>query len=278
MTQANPENYLFGYSYTGGIPPASMEVLVVGKDGLAQYVAGHPWPKQPPFDEIGIYQRKLSKDELANLLEMAAAAHREVTAGRPDRLPADSGTETFFVPQQDGVWRTSWNPLEPPTDLVVLVGRMRALISDLREHPLSCLRVCLVWSGTGKRPAEILLKLSNRGSRPFALIGSSASADEQAELHLEFCGPKELSLSKSRSPIELFRSELLDDFPDTGKELVIEPGEETILPLKQGESYLQSHVGQEGLLFGLLRIQWKVESFDDYVEEGWLMPTPLEVG
>jgi hypothetical protein len=28
----------------------------------------------------------------------------------------------------------------------------------------------------------------------------------------------------------------------------------------------------------LLRVQWKVDGFEDYVEEGWLMPAPLEAG
>jgi hypothetical protein len=32
------------------------------------------------------------------------------------------------------------------------------------------------------------------------------------------------------------------------------------------------------MLFGLLRVQWKVDGFEDYVEEGWLMPAPLEAG
>jgi hypothetical protein len=278
MTQANPENYLFGYSYTGGLPPASMEVLVIGKNGLAQYVAGHPWPKQPPFDEIGIYQRQLSKEGLASLQGMAATARRDFPAGEPKGLSPDSGTETFFVPQTEGVWRASWNPLEPPTGLVELIRRMRALISELRGHPLSSLHACLIQPETGMQTSELWLKLSNRGERPFAFAGFGAPAGERAELRLQYCDQEELNSSRSRSPLQLIQSNPLEGIMDASQELVIGPGEETTLTLKDSNGFLQRRERQFGMLFGLLRVQWKVDGFEDYVEEGWLMPAPLEAG
>jgi hypothetical protein len=278
MNRANPENYLFGYSYTGGMPPASLEVLVIGKDGSAQYVAGHPWPKQPPFDEIGIYQRPLRKSELAGLLEVAAAVRRNVAPGRPDMLPADSGMETFFAPQADGIWRASWDPLEPPAGLVEPIQRMRALIADLRAHPLSALRAGLVRPDSASGLSEVQLKLSNRGARRFAFSGFGAATDRPAELRLQFCDPEELALSNSRSPIQLFRSDPLEGVPSTAEELVLGPGEETLLALKDEDGFLQRHDGRAGKLYGLLRVLWKVEGFEDYVEEGWLMTAPLEVG
>ena len=278
MTRANPENYLFGYSYMGGMPPASLEVLVIGKDGLAQYVAGHPWPKQPPFDEIGIYQRQLSKDELAGLMATVVTTRSSAAPGQVEVLPADSAMETFFAPQTDGVWRASWDPLEPPAGLVEIVHSLRSLIADLRARPLSSIRAGLVRPKVGSGLSEIRLKLSNRGERPFAFHGFGAATNQPAELRLQFCGPEELALSNSRSPIQLFRSKPFPGVASTPAGMVlVGPGEELVIAMEDEGGFLRSHDRQPGKLFGLLRVSWKVEGFEDYVEEGWLMPEPVEL-
>lgn len=278
MTRANPENYLFGYSYMGGMPPASLEVLVIGKDGLAQYVAGHPWPKQPPFDEIGIYQRQLSKDELAGLMATVVTARSAAAPEQVEVLPADSAMETFFAPQTDGVWRASWDPLEPPAGLAEIVHSLRSLIADLRARPLSSIRAGLVRPDTGSGLSEIRLKVSNRGERPFAFQGFGAATNQSAELRLQFCGPEELALSNSRSPMQLFRSKPFPGVASTPAGMVlVGPGEELVIAMEDEGGFLRNHDRQPGKLFGLLRVSWKVEGFEDYIEEGWLMPEPLEL-
>ncbi len=280
MTRANPENYLYGYSYRGGMPPASLEVLAVGKDGLAQYIAGHPWPKQPPFDEIGIYQRELGKADLNDLLRIVAEARHSDTSGPAELHPADSGTEVAFAGGDGQPWRASWNPLEPPTGLKKLLDRTRALIADLREHPLSTLSVRL-----GVVEAEALesglpglqLRFSNRSPRPFTFFGFDSRSGQPAELRLQFCRLEELDATRCRSPIQLMQAAPIEVLQSGAEPVLVGPGEETSIQVSLPEGLVRRGNEPAGLLFGLLHLFWQVEGIDGYVEEGWLMPEPLEV-
>ncbi len=270
----HPEDYSFGYTYAGGSPPASQEVFLVRADGAAQYVAGHSWPKQPPFDEIGVYRRKLADGEWDELSRRIELAHQNRSQFVEPRY-ADTGVESLFAWSGHELWRVSWDPEALSGAPGALITQVRKLIADLRQHPLSTLQVALEAENT-----ELRLRLSNRGTLPFVFYGfGNASLDKGAELRLQFCDPEELKLSTSRSPIQLVRQPPLAGrylAEAVNDEMHVEPGQSLVVTVTHRDAIIQR---QPGALYALIHLFWKIGGFEaeEAVEEGWLMPQPLLV-
>lgn len=276
MSMANPENYRFGYLYAGGRPPASLEALLVSQEGMAQYIAGHTWPKQPPFDEIGIYQRKLEDQEWRELSKVITIAYHEGAHIGDAPRTADSGLESLFATADDGLWRARWNPSEPPTVLANLLKKARSTISELRTHPLSTLQASLEYTPSD---SQVHLRLFNRGKVPFTFTGFGKTPKGCGEIRAQFVADEERTQSSHQSPIQLLS--LLPVSIDqligiADGEMLIEPGQATILTLKES---IPGHSSHSGVFRALIHIFWKVSGFQfgSELEEGWLMPEPLEV-
>src|SRR5262249_5206465 len=142
----------------------------------------------------------------------------------------DSGVESLFAEINNAPWEVSWDPDEPSNSLRDLIAYVRNLISDLRQHPLSTLKVELETESS-----ELQLHFSNRGTLPFEFYGfGSAASDRQVQLRLQFCSEEELALSRSRSPIQLLRQPPLIDqhLPGAANgEIQIDPGEAQVMSI-----------------------------------------------
>jgi hypothetical protein len=278
MSIANPENYRFGYFYAGGRPPASLEVLLVDRDKVARYVAGHPWPKQPPYDEVGIYQRKLGDQEWCSLEDAIVAAHPEGARIGDAPRTMDAGLESLFAPTDEGLWRATWNPSEPPTVLARLMRMVRSMISELRAHPLCTLQISLEYMPSN---SQIYLRLFNKGKAPFEFTGFGKTSKGNGEIRVQFVADEERGQSPHQSPIQLLRlSPISVDQLDgvAVGEMLIEPGQTVLLALKESGSILRQ-LRRGGVFHALIHIFWKAPGFpiESELEEGWLMPEPLEV-
>jgi hypothetical protein len=153
------------YRYGGGRPPASLEVLLVGEDGTACYLAGNPWPKQPPFDEIGAYR---APGDWARLEELARAVIGAGGSGSP--WSADSGVEAVEL---DGA-SAGWDPDEPPGPAGAFVREVRAAIADVRESPVAAARAELT---------DAAVRLTNRGSEALQLETGALHLERREEVH-----------------------------------------------------------------------------------------------
>ncbi len=166
------------YGVGGGAPPASAELLTVEPSG-ATYLTGHPWPMQPPFDEIGTYAAPVGDDagELAALLDGLRGRGAELRSAPGF---ADAGLESLTVAWQDEELDLVWSPPRRPAPLEPVVVALRELITRLREHPVSVLRATRAHTG---------LQLENRGTEAIAL-------DRAAELWVGDGDPTELAVGE----------------------------------------------------------------------------------
>jgi len=271
---SRPEYFSFGYTYAGGSPPSSHEVVLVRPDRKAQYIAGHSWPKQPPFDEIGVYQRTLTNDEWAELNRLIGLAYQNRSQIREPRY-ADTGVESFSAWLDKELWRVSWNPNEVSGALADLLSAVRNLITDMRRYPLSTLQAALTVEDT-----ELRLRLSNRGTLPFVFYGfGEGLSDRASELRLQICDQEALKVSRTRSPIQLLRQPpLVGHYLTEGAagETHVGPGESLVVTVSRQDSILPR---QSGVLYALLHLYWKIAGLEAEasVGEGWLMPQPLPI-
>ena len=131
----------------GGRPPQSHEVLLVPPDGDGWYLTGMPWPRQPPFDEIGVYRAELGADGYERLAALAAGVIAEPA---PPRGHADAGGESV---RWDGA-RASWRPGERSPAAEAFADAAREAITAARDRPIAVARAEMA----GQR-----VSLTNRG-------------------------------------------------------------------------------------------------------------------
>jgi hypothetical protein len=139
----------------GGRPPSSHEVLLVEDGGEAWYLTGLPWPRQPPFDEIGAYRRDVGAEAAGRLGDLARAVLAAPPA--PDG-PADAGLESVRLEGAEA----DWSPRRRPDAAEPFVEEARAVIAAVRERPWAAVQGVL---GGGR------LELRNRGLEPLAVEG-----------------------------------------------------------------------------------------------------------
>jgi hypothetical protein len=227
------------YRYGGGRPPASLEVLLIGEDGTASYVAGNPWPKQPPFDEIGAYRGSVDNARLEKLARAVIGA-----GGSGSPWPADSGVEAVEL---DGA-SAGWDPEEPPGPAAAFVREARAAIVDVRESPVAAARAELI---------DAAVRLTNRGSEALQLETGAIHLERREEVH----APSPLRLGR-RPALEL---ELPGSLP---------PGETLVRPveLPAGEGNLIT-----GLVHVRWTPPFDVGEGDGPLD-GWILLQPLDLG
>lgn len=243
MTTALPR---VRYGVGGGAPPASSELLTVDSSGAATYVTGHPWPMQPPFDEIGTYAGPVGTDdadELTELLHRLRGRGGEISAA-PGY--ADAGLESLTVDWGDEQLDVVWSPPRRPQPLDGVAIALRRLVAGLRDHPVSVLRAVR---------DDGCLRLENRGAEAFTL--HRLAADALAELWI--------GSESAGGPPELYVGEpVAVDAPEAAGELVIGAGAAVIAvapaPLPEGPD-------------GLLRVAWTAHGAGSLagVQPGWLL-------
>jgi hypothetical protein len=241
---------------------------------VVQYIAGNPWPRQPPFNEIGVYQRTLSSTEWTEFSRRIEVAYEHRSKDVENRH-LDAGVESIFAWLDKELWRVAWNPKAPPSTYTPLIDDVRELIKGLRQHPLSVLHVVLVIEN-----GELRLQFSNRGKLPFVFYGfGNKSLNERAELRLQFQGGEELKLSNFLSPIQLLRQPPLFSnrlVEPTKEEIFLGSGESLAVSVERLRAVLRP---MPGVLYGLVHLFWRSGGLAQQTttEEGWLMPPPLEV-
>lgn len=260
------------YTYTGGLPPASFEELVVREDRAGEYVAGNPWPTQPPFDEIGLYARTLGEEEWRALEAVLEA----VRASAPDEQRplghADAGIESLDALMDEARYSVAWTPHDVPDELRPAIAAVRHVISELREHPLSTLRAELEADG------RLRLLLANRGRERFAFHWLDADERHRPEVRIELEDLDSGRAEGSPSPIRLLRREPVTVAPAAqlareNGESALQPGESVALEL--ADDLDRGPAGVE--VRCLVRVCFFRTGLDGrrLVEEGWLMPEPF---
>jgi hypothetical protein len=227
------------YRYGGGRPPASFEVLEVDESGAASYIAGNPWPKQPPFDEIGAYR---GDTDAGPLLELAEAA---LAGGATAPWSADSGVESVEL---DGA-SAGWDPEDPSASAAAFVRAAREAIARLRESPVAAAHAELVAGGSG-------IVVDNRGTEPLEVADGHAYVERREEVAQG--GPSPLRLAR-RPPLELA-------LPGS-----LAPGSSIELPLEVAE-------GEGRLLTALVGMSWKppIDPGEGGGRlEGWILAQPV---
>ena len=230
------------YRYGGGRPPSSLEFLFVEPAGVAWYLAGNPWPRQPPFDEIGAYRTKLSDQRL---LELGAAAAAHGASRGP--WSADSGVESVAA---NGA-SAGWDPEEPPEPAAAFVREAREVIAHVRAQPFATALAALDDGGG-------LIRLTNRGTEALTI--------ESGQVHREL---REEVSGGTPSPLRLGRRPPVDiDLPDS-----VPPGESLELSTAVPE-------GEGTVLTALVHIVWKPPldpGEGDGRLDGWILPDPLSL-
>lgn len=269
----------FLYGYSGGSPPPSLEVLTIGLDRQAQYFTANPWPKQPPFDEIGWYKQPLEEAEWA-AQESALRAASRAPLPRGAGL-ADAGTEYWMALLDGQELEAEWHPANVPQETRPLVALARKLITRLRAAPDSTLQARLERASLGDT-SDLVLWLHNRGQRPFRFFGSAeAEAPYQPEIRLRL---RRLESAPSAvTPLNLIAMEPLrlaapPGFPMTDGLVQLGAGASCAIELPQTWR-AEAAEAEPGpmVVEGLVRVCFPRVSLaqEEYVEEGWMLPQIL---
>ena len=272
------------YCYSGGAPPPSLEELTVWEDGMAQYLAGHPWPKQPPFDEIGLYRRALAAEEWQPLERtLDAAAERGAQPTEALRY-ADSGLESLRARLAGGEYAALWTAARAPDELVPVRAAVRQLISALRKHPFSTIHAALVLAAPGRSLDAARLRLHNRGVVAFSFYGLSAPEEHRIEVRLQSRAVDQAAPSRPTSPIRLLAVEptaaIASQAPPSisDAQVSLNPGESVSVELSVDAACADVRSRQGGLVLdSLVRVCFRRVTLEGQtiVEQGWLTPEPV---
>ncbi len=262
---ATPERP-FVYGRQGGSAPPSFELLTILSDGSARYVAGNPWPAQPPFDEIGVYEWSVPPPARCHLQELAAMAGTEVGSGSRSY---DSGIEYVDAWAAGRTYEAEWNPAAAPAATAALTGAVRALITEGRGSPASVLHARLEAPDSG-REAAVILSPGGRGFR----LGCRGDANEGPQVRLRATGSGDLAEPSgiparlaSLEPVEP-RGEFSPDNPDGTLDLAPGDSIRLLVPFRRlpqpGRARLEA----------LVRVEFPLTSLagEDYMQVGWLVP------
>jgi len=270
-----PDAPLFSYAYNGGSPPPTREALLIFPDQTGQYLAGHTWPRHPPFDEIGIYQKTFSAEQWRKVQEVLETTSASIDDSARKFGEADGVFETLTITSPGVARQQSWGADQPPDRFRPLLEKIYRLIDYLREHPFSTLRAELEFDANARSndQSPFRFRLTNRGILPFEIDGQEADA---IQARILFRSAEEIRESSSprRSPIQLLRVPPARTLVEERK---IAAGSSQLISVLDSETLLPP-LNQRGTIYSLLRVFWRIAGLEHRtpVQEGWLMPEPCE--
>jgi len=278
------EKMPFLYGYSGGAPPSSLEEFTIRPDRNAHYFTANPWPKQPPFDEIGYYEQRLSEEESAVLRRHLQTALAKRNTFSLSSHSADAGFEYCQAWLEGEALEAQWHPFMIPTEIQPVVEVVRGLIAQLRSHPAGSLRASLELIAPSK---NLRLELQNRGSRAFTFFDFQNHAQgAEAEIRLRVTRRDEAPDVNSSLPIKLAGQSPIAlpqawTIPSTSEgRITLNPNEHIFLELSR-EAWAKPYAALDRPLAidCLLRVCFSHRSLRDelYIQQGWLMPQRLIV-
>lgn len=271
------------YSYTGGMPPETLEVLWIGADGVAEYVTGNPWPLQAPFDEVGYYRHPLSAQEQGalwkNINEIGKADSGSIDTTRS----TDAGLEYFRADGDERIIERAWNPNHVPADYELLAKRIRQCITNTRKSPVSTLSIR--WLEEDPATEVFQLELHNRGSEPFLFYASQSNAELPLEVRIKFVSANEMHAQTNPNPLSLIhlepaKVEIPSDWQMTLEGQVALPGGGTLqLEIKRSDAKIPATSPSAGALECLFYVNFlrPTPEGETMLEQGWLMPARLHL-
>jgi hypothetical protein len=269
------QHFPFLYSYSGGMTPESLEVFWVRADGLAEYVAGNPWPRQPPFDEIGHYRSVLTAEERDQLNQLALEIQGDPPLATASARSLDAGVEFFRAQVDERIIEAEWSPTRAPAGHQALARHVRRLIAKTHNTPLSALQAGMVWLNDSNR---IRLTLQNRGSEPFIFYDAQhAGQDVRFQVRV-----RQVTVDESShppNPLILAHLKPVPSInapgwpPDPDGKTSLQPGTSLCLEFHPGTPL---PIAGETLEC-LVRINfWRATpEGEDLLEQGWVLPAPL---
>jgi len=279
---AATESLPFVYSFSGGMPPETLEVFWVGPEGIGEYVTSNSWPYQPPFDEVGHYRVQLTKSEREELARLSDAAGR-ARAETPEVLEsADAGVESFRTVKMGSVVEARWSPTRTPSGYLPLAGSVRRLITRTRHFPVSTLWGR--WDEASTPTEQLVLKFTNRGTEPFRLYDfERADEDSRIQVRARYAPARPGGEASSPNPLALLRPEPLkvrnpqDWNPSADGDIILEPGRTLQLEIPRTAPASPQVASQAATLQGLIRLNfWRPGAEgENLLEQGWLIPEPL---
>jgi len=264
-----PKDVSFVYGYSGGMPPQSLEIFSIRVDRQIQYITANPWPRQPPYDEIGFYNGQTT-DEVFDEVQMLANRSLAGTFTNSGTIYADTGVEYIDAIINNQKYSVSWNPSFIPKSLEPLVSVIRRLIKNLRDCP-SCVLQIDVKLTTPQRD-NIGITFRNRGSVPFKMYG------RELEIRLHLTDKK--LFSKKDDPITLLRYEPVklpeDIMMVICKDEMVEIGPRGDIVFQIPNPYwaeYRNSLGKSFDLYCLARVCFSSLSIrnERYIQEGWLL-------
>jgi hypothetical protein len=264
-----PEDVSFVYGYGGGMPPKTLEIFSIRVDRQIRYFTANPWPRQPPYDEIGFYNGQIP-NEVFDEVQMLADRSLASTFTNRGTIYADSGVEYIDATINNQKYSVSWNPSFIPKSLEPLVSTIRNLIKNLRDCPSSVLQIDVKL--TMPQRDNIGITFRNRGSAPFRMYG------RELEIRLHLTDKK--LFSKGDDPITLLRYEPVklpeNIMMDICKDDMVEvrPRGDIVfqVPNPFWAEYRKS-LGKSFDLYCLARVCFSNLSIrnEHYIQEGWLL-------
>ncbi|NIR30200.1 MAG: hypothetical protein GWN84_12995 [Gammaproteobacteria bacterium] len=275
MSFALPDEVLLHYSHSGGAPPASLDVLTVSVDGTASYLAGNPWPQQPPFDELGWYAAALPEAMWRAIGAGARVAASSSAAG--GGIQSDTGREFFAVRVDGRVFTARCNPAHVAPVLSALRAAAHEAIRWLRGHPVRTVRGALALDD--RAPDRLIVRLANRGREAFVLQGSAAPGAE-LEIRAAIRPANGGRAAHTAAPDRLVGEAPLAVLSAEGAPLErtrwrLEPGAAIVLTLDATPIDLGRAAA--GVLECLIRLCFPRPGTDGttFVQEGWLLAAAL---
>jgi hypothetical protein len=266
------------YGCTGGSPPSTFEVLTIRSDGEATYATGNPWPKQPPFDEIGTYREALSADDLELVRTWLRRAVPSAAEYSTASGSADAGLEYVEALLDETAIVAHWVPPMVPLSLEPVVDVLRKLVGRIRSNPVRTLQGRLEASLSASGKHRLRIWLDNRGIEAFRFCGFHTDPGTQPKVHLLTDGVE--SRLELQAPIRLLSEEPSSIVGSHGWEeddeglVTLAPDASLAIDISHGLKHGQK---DRWLLRSLVNVWFPHVSLhgEPYLQRGWLIPKPI---